>query len=379
MRFCKNFKIVVPMKSLFLFTILAIYSFGQVLHPATSYYIPIAVNHEQVALSSSNFLYQIDLSEQLEDDETFRNNITTSGNIAIYDSSDGVGRDRYIDLNLPTNDLIISWNAPVSTSVDRIFYVCVGAGISEVNAASTFTGNGYLLYHSFNEFTAASTTLDRVSGNSYPVQTQANLGNEGILGNCAGNYGQNGYIRSNFQLLSDGEYSFEFLINVNTTGYGTWGRIFENWPNILYTHLNDNITYTSDDMLTPYNIYMSYGSWHYVVINKYYNGVAAAYVDANYWGSAGTGIPATAETYLWLLNNNSETGAANAYNDEFAIHNHEISANYLTTRNNELMGNNFFIIGTGLGILSKPHRRSSFKYWSPRLRDWKRFLTKFEL
>ena len=129
----------------------------------TNYYIEIKVNHLRMMDTFSHFPYQINLSDVLVNDPFFRNEITTANNIAVYDPIGDVLKPRIVELDLPTNNLLLAFDASTSTVEDLTWYVCVGPGISEVDDPQVFSNSGYGESWGFHEPAGTSPIYCRIT------------------------------------------------------------------------------------------------------------------------------------------------------------------------------------------------------------------------
>ena len=129
----------------------------------TNYYIEIKVNHLRMMGNFSHFPYQINLSDALVNDPFFKNEITTANNIAVYDPIGDVLKPRIVELDLPTNNLLIAFDASTSTVEDLTWFVCVGPEISEVDDPQVFANSGYGESWGFHEPAGTSPLYCRIT------------------------------------------------------------------------------------------------------------------------------------------------------------------------------------------------------------------------
>lgn len=154
--------------------------------PIYSRCVAVTALHAYVADINPYFTYQKDMSTRLAGDVLFRNAITTEDNIAVYDLLYGVECPRYVFMDKPNNKLLIYWNAPVTSVIDRIFYICVGPLISRSNSTSTYTLSEYNHYWPYNNFTDTTTSPDVAGGHTCTRSPTAHFALGGLFGNGAG-------------------------------------------------------------------------------------------------------------------------------------------------------------------------------------------------
>jgi hypothetical protein len=148
------------------------------------YYVPVTVNYAQVSETDTNFLYQWDLSSYLSD-AGFKAEISGSQNITVYDPVTMFLKPKVVKLNLTNDKLFVYHDGPKSSTVNKVFYICVGAGVNVVDSVSAFTNSGITNFWGMDEFVNGATVTDSVGGVTGTVVPSASIGNTGAFGNAA--------------------------------------------------------------------------------------------------------------------------------------------------------------------------------------------------
>lgn len=140
--------------------------------------IPLTVNHLKIGEDAANFCYQKVLL--LANDQQFKNAFRSAANITIYDTVTGLIRPSRITYN--TKDSVyIYFDAPASTSADKVFYVCAGLTINRTNSSTAFTNSNITNYWSMGD--SVSPVIDAADAKNGTV-TGATLGASGKFGRC---------------------------------------------------------------------------------------------------------------------------------------------------------------------------------------------------
>lgn len=228
-----------------------------------AYAVPITVNNASVAESSTNFTYLYDLSAKLASDTIFKSHITTAANIAVWSVEENAKKPRRVVLDLSNNILILYWDGSISTAATKTFWVCVGAGINEVDSTSVFTNNGICNFWGFDELVDGSTSVDFAGGNTLTEGSGFQLGTTGKIGKCA--------------TASGGTSTFDG----GTISDLTSAQRFSLTLDLFYT-----LNFTGSQVVAYFNGTAGEGVWFYQLLNtiRLYIGVTNyAYFDNSGW------------------------------------------------------------------------------------------------
>lgn len=334
----------------------------------TTSYLICTVAASKIAGAMANFPHQVDLSSALASDLTFKSAMTTAANIAVYDVTSDVVRPRIVMLDLTNNKLLISFDAPTSTSADRVYYICVGSGISQSDSATAFSNSGFVARWGLNNFANDATTPDTVNGYTGTKTSPATLGVVGKLGNCAQMTGGNGGFNCGdvTQLNNVTTFSLETLIN--TTSVTTQGFLYRKF--LDSTHLIDSYIATNGRLYvrifngSSANGYVgagviTIGNWfHIMVVGNLGQPTDATrlkvFVNGNQQTLTFTGtIPSNTgnlTTSPFMIGDTSTSSSFLGKEDEMGIISSAVSTTFITTRYNMFFDSGFWTIKSTGGV-----------------------------
>lgn len=193
----------------------------------TAYIVPFVCNKSKVAESFTNFPYSIDLSAKLAGDSIFKSHILSNVNIAIYDVDNDSIRPKIIKLDLTNNKLFIYFDASTSTSINRVFYCCVGASVNQIDSVSALTNSGVECAWLFDEF-SGTTAYDECGNYNGTVRSPASLsdGKANFTADTTGgpsnviSTSKYGFIKNNMSIIS--------VLTCNIAGSGTQQSVLNN-------------------------------------------------------------------------------------------------------------------------------------------------------
>jgi hypothetical protein len=317
----------------------------------TAYYVPITVNSSFVFESSSNYPYQIDMSAKIAADTVFKGHINTASNVAVYDPDNSTVLPRIVNLDLSNNKLLVSFDGSITTSANKIYWVCVGAGVNELDSPLAFSNSNYFAHWGFDEFVNGSTTKEDVGGYNGTVTAPITLGNVGIFGNSAHNTGATGgasiYATPTIPLA---DMSIEFMARMITTGENSLGRFFQSGAFVCHMSTT-NLRFTID-AVTNLNTPFSLNTWYHILITKrvtgstsptilYRNGIQVASVTLSQSLAGGS---------IYFMNN-GVSRASNGDLDNFGFTTDIKTLNYSKNRYTMFFSPaSFWTVGTGVGI-----------------------------
>lgn len=320
-----------------------------------AYAIPITVDNTKVGESSSNFLYQCDLSSKLASDAVFKSHITTASNVAVWCPVCKSKKPRKVVLDLASNVLLVYWDGSTSTSTTQTFWICVGKNLNEVDSASAFTNSSVTNFWGFDETGTGSTTADFAGSVTGTFVSPTNILTGGQFYNCAGvSSGSNRGITTTSPIITTGNHTVCLMVRTHSTT----GRqiIMHNGRFLVYTNNTTNnktdITVYSD---ATANITTStetgLNTWALVVITRTNTGATKIYINGVERASGSTGTPQTGTQNLVMTTLAGATFPYEGRIDNVTISNDIKSVGYITTRYNMLMDpSNFFVVGTGFSL-----------------------------
>jgi hypothetical protein len=328
----------------------------------TSYFVPIVVNREKVGEAATSLLYQINFSSKLVTDSVFKGYITTAANIAVYDADLNSTRPRRVVLDLTNNKLLIYWDGVASTAINKKFYVCVGAEISQTDSVSAFTNSGITKYLGFDDDINSSVAIDYVGNNSGTIISPAAISSNGKFGNALQ------FVQDNSSLVNLTPFAFgltaqtiSFVIKRGATT-GTYQYLFVDGKVeiTLNNTSNATITYTNlgaSGYATFTNALPNIGEFYHVTFLRKLNGNVALFINGTQLGieqAAG----ALQNGIGLKIGSWANTLPTNAMIDSFCVINSIVSTNCITTNYNMVFGATFFSVDIGV-IIKKSAKRHS--------------------
>jgi hypothetical protein len=160
--------------------------------------------------------------------------------------------------------------------VDAVFYVCVGAGFSQVNSSTALSLSGYTNYWGLNNVANDATTPDDVGGMTGTKTSPATLAATGKHGKCAQMTGGNGGFNNGDIAAFNSVTQFTIELMLNTTSTSTQSFVFRKYLDA--THLIDCYIASTGRLYirvfngAASNAYVSSGvivagNWHHVVFS----------------------------------------------------------------------------------------------------------------
>lgn len=331
-------------------------------YPAgTVYKIPITVSAAKVAGALSYFPYQIDLSAKLVSDAVFKSHIATSSNIAVYDPVSDTSRPKIAFLDLITDKLLIYFDAPASTSADKVFFVCVGSGVNAVDVITPWTNSGYTNYFTFNEF-GDNTVADFVGVLAPTIDGTKVARTTGIFGNGLALTTDDASVLLGDTTALNGVATFSIGFVVSFAGSKESKLILRKFTNsstaiIVQTEANGNLqvrvangaatTGTTSgftfDLDTKYAINITYdgsGATNADKLKIYVNGVP---ISLTFSGT----LPATTATTASMRLGFTSTSLQGTF-DELSIASVALPASFAATRYNQFFDAGFWSVGSGV-------------------------------
>lgn len=308
-------------------------------------WVKITINKTKVGASFANFPYMLDLSAHLSGNVKFKSFIATSANIAVYCPTSDSIRPRIVTLDLSTNYLLVTFDAATSTSVDAVFYICVGSGFSQTDSSTALSLSGYTGYWGLNNKSNDATTPDSVGGLTLTRAFSASLSHAGKFGNCALLPNVNGSAYSSATGnggIGSGDATIEFMIK-HITFNATGGITFDSKFMIMfYVGLID--VYQNGIYSLRYTANLNPGEWYHVMVTRpgaigekpvlYINGAPITTASLNYATGLGT-------TFTIGRGSNQQL---NAYLDEVSVIPSLKPSTFITTRYNMFFDNGFWAV-----------------------------------
>lgn len=325
----------------------------------TKYYVPVTVDRTKVGETASNFLYQIDLSAKLAADAVFKSHITTAANIAVYSVATGLKVPRKVVLDLASNYLLVYWDGTASTSVDLVFYVCVGSAVNEIDSTATFTNSGVVNLWGFNAASGTSAE-DYAGGYTATVQSPSDLGRTGQFGRayyCPSDSGAGrADISGNLNLV--GDITVSVIINAKEVN-NVYGRIISNGDFNLQTNVTaQSFALKSNSSATPVlSGPIPKLEWLLLTVTRTSSGVTNFYYNTALSGAANqsSGTPAAGSSQYYIGNTPAFNRSFSGYIDSFSISRDIKTIGHITSRYNMLFAPaTFFAIGSGVKTAFPP-------------------------
>ena len=317
----------------------------------TAYYVPITVNNSYVYEDLSNYPYQIDMSDKLASDSTFKSHISTVSNIAVYDPTGDTVCPKIAKLDLPNNKLLIYFDGSTDSSNNKVYWVCVGSSVNESNSVNAMSNSNYTSFWGFDEFTSGSTTVDDIGGYDGTVTSPATIGNTGIFGNCANNTGTGDGFISTTRSIPTGEMSFEMIVRVDGYGGSSNGRVFESSGGAtLYVRSGPDFRFNSRYDSSPVDFSFSFSTYYHLLISRDASDNVTVYRNGSSVATGNSSSPVVGSN-LAILNRNAADREFDGNLDNFGIISTTKTINYANTRYNMLINDSsFWTIGTGQAI-----------------------------
>lgn len=310
----------------------------------TQYYVPVTVDNAYIDATLSYFPYQIDLSSKLASDSIFKGYISTAANISVYDPTSDTDRPRIVSLDLATNKLFISFDAPTTTAADKTFYICVGGAISKTNAAETFSNSSYAHRWGMNEF--SGTTVYNSVGAYNGTLTTATLVTSGYFGNGVNIPGAGKVDLAN-EIMGSGNITVEAIYMFRSAGTGA-ARLWDNGKMVSF--ILGGAWYAQIDGATsmiPSSL--SYNTPYHMCMTRTSAGVCNFFLNGSHVGSTdyAGGTPANGSYNLYLASVNGSS-PINGIIDEYAVTSDIKSATFISTRYKQFFQAGFWTVGTGV-------------------------------
>jgi len=306
--------------------------------------VPITVVAAQVATSLANFPYQVDLSSVLVSDPVFKGLITSASNIAVYDVVGGSIRPRIVSLDLVNNKLFITFDGTTTTASNKLFYICVGGGISIQNSVDAFGLSHYTNQWGFNEF-SGSVAYDAMAQYDGTIVDASRVA--GTFGNCVDTVSP-GRITTANQIVGAGERSIEFIVKLDGPGVGAC-RICDNGAFLVFV-VAGQVYIQHNGSNNVYGPALTYGNYYHIIItrttaavtNVYSNGVLVVGANQN-------GVSCVNGIYNFAMG--AVVNGASAMDgtiDEFGMTNDIKTIQYAATRYNMFFNASFWQVGSGM-------------------------------
>src|SRR5574344_260615 len=148
------------MRILLLIALLCNVAFSALYLSGAEYTQIVTINHEQVAETNDNFLYQ----RKIPRTGDIALSVESADDVAFTNVSDTTRRSRWV---IVTPDTIYLYaHIAVSSTVDTSYRLQYGKSLNETNASATFTNCGITNFWGFNEANGSTTVYDYASSAS---------------------------------------------------------------------------------------------------------------------------------------------------------------------------------------------------------------------
>lgn len=323
----------------------------------TKYVIPVTINHLKVGGALTNFPVRLDCSTLLATNAKFKSNITTVNNICVYDTVTELLRPKIVLLDLVNNNLTLGFDAALSSTVDKTYFICVGTGVNVVNSMSVFTNSNVSNHWGFNEPVESATVQD-MAGGATSTLLNVVLGAAGVFSTSADFSGTSASVITNTTLPS--EYSVELIFYYAGLVSGRY-TLISNYLSasgtIISIETQNNVScYTSSGSVNSPPNSLVVNSWNHVAITKTTGGILNVWINKNrVVTNVQTGNPAGGTIYIGARNGLT-TGFNNKI-DEVTICNAVQSPERATTSYENIMNpSTFRTFGAGFSVGSGGRR-----------------------
>jgi hypothetical protein len=352
-----------------------------------SYYVPITLKGSYIAESSSHRRLYIPLAGI--SNATWWALVSARSKLAVVDAATGAALPAHVGVALNNSAKIgcLQFDAAVTAGQDKTFWLDVGAGLSEVNAAASVTNeNGFMSY----DFEESTSPFPDAAGNySGTAASMAGYQQAGKLcAKCAASFvNTNALVNAGntTQVNNANKLTLSVLLKQNYAS--TQQYIFSKSSTYVFgaiTHPNGNLyVFWSDTVasgnlaLASYQTYMPLGSYHHLALA--YDGTQTGddnrlklYVDGALMTVTHTRpVPAsiTSEAISFYIGNVADGSYPfNGSIDQFDLFTDTKSSDWVTTTYNNYFMADFWAIGAGAAISSgTPTRRGTFSMSSFRM------------
>lgn len=312
----------------------------------TQYIIPIVVNKNLIAGDMDNFLYTIDISKYRSTiDKFISNGIGTKA--LVYDPDLDTILTKYIDFVNPNpgENLLINFISSTTTSNNKKFLLCFGDTFNNTQYGSVYSVLNYTNYWYLNQTNVQYPSRSTNNGTPSNLQTRV----PGLLDYCIYNNGTgNGILTFDNEIIGTGNRTVEILYKC--MGLNTQGILVYNGKFAINLNTNGSLACSSNlvSFLNTSPGINTLGVWHHLTVTRKADGATTIYLDGirrTTLDAYTAGTPTIGTVSLSLLNKGDTfTGPCNAYACQFGITSDIKSPEYIKTRSNMFLLDEFFAI-----------------------------------
>lgn len=312
----------------------------------TEYIIPIVVNKNLIAGDIDKFLYTIDITNYRSTIEKFiTSDIGTK--TLVYDPETDTVLTKYIDFVNPTQgeNLIINFVSSTIKSKNKKFLICFGNTLSNTQYGSVYSEVNYTNYWYLNQTNIQYPVRNTINGTPTGLQTRV----PGLIDYCVYNNGVGtGRLMFDNELIGTGNRTVDIIYKC--MGLNAQGVLVYNSKFAINFNTNGSLACSSNliSFLNTRPGINTLNVWHYLTVTRKSDGATTIYLDGTRVTSLDSyeaGTPAVGTTSLSLLNNGDTfTIPCNAYVCQFGITNNIQTPEFIKTRSNMFLLDEFFAI-----------------------------------
>lgn len=320
------------------------------------YLSKVVVDHNRVSETATNFVYQVDLSDQISIIDTV---ISSASHITVCEGGVDLSdvQPVYVIYEAGVKCLVY-WDGSISSTVDTVFYIVFDSSLSTVNSASTFTNSNIGNCWGFDGY-SGGTILDYTGNNNGTNSGTDTVSSAFGIGQTFDAATDNINIGSMSTLNTVSAFTVEFVVKwSNFSSSHTQFIAYVSSGNFFYVQSSTTefIIFFNNTVGSQSKVALS-GNFsadtEYAIAIRY-DGAGSTnadrmqlYVDGNkktlsYVGTvpAATGTYSTVNTYIGYTSF-SHAGTL----DEFAIHTDTKSSGWVTNRYRSLFDTTFMSVG----------------------------------